>query len=190
MGRIVVSEWMSLDGVFEAESMDQWWNPFHSEDRAKAVQEAIADCDTMLYGRKTYEMLAGYWSTMKNNEMGVAAKLNSVPKYVVSTTLKRPAWENSTLIPGRSQEDVIAEIARLRARRDSRILVNGSATLVEALLKAGLVDELQFLIQPFIMGKGRRFFGEGMHAGLELTFTRSLDKGVTLLRYKPTSSPA
>src|SRR5438445_11223713 len=98
MGKITVWEWMSLDGVFDADVMDQWWNPYHSDGRGKLIQAGIAACEVMLYGRTTYEMLAPYWSSQKNNEMGVAAKLNGVRKYVVSTTLKKPEWENSVVI--------------------------------------------------------------------------------------------
>ncbi|WP_315814564.1 dihydrofolate reductase family protein [Paraflavitalea speifideaquila] len=94
MKKLIVSEWISLDGVFNSATMDQWFNPYHSDSRAKYIQDIIADCDTMLYGRHTYEMLYGYWSPLKNNEMGVADKLNQVKKYVVSANLKKPHGKN------------------------------------------------------------------------------------------------
>lgn len=181
MGKITVSEWMSLDGIFDADLMDQWWNPYHSDARAKHIQAGIASCEVMLYGRATYEMLAPYWSSQKNNEMGVAAKLNGVRKYVVSTTLKKPEWENSVVIKGNH----IEAITRLKQEIEGEILVTGSATLAQSLLEAGLVDELRILVQPIIMGKGKRFFKDGMRTGLELLRTETLDKGVVAEYYKP-----
>src|SRR4051812_22168270 len=98
MRKINVLEWMSLDGVFEAESMNDYFLPFHSEERGNYIRDCILDCDDYLLGRKTYEMLAPYWSTLKNNEMGVADKLNSVSKVIVSKSLKKADWNNSTII--------------------------------------------------------------------------------------------
>ena len=180
MGRIVISEWMSLDGVFDATLMDQWFIPFHSDRRADWIRAGIDACESMLYGRTTYQMLAPYWSALKQNEMGVAAKLNGVRKYVVSTTLEKADWENSILI----RKDTLREIARLKAEAAGDMLLTGSATLAKALLEAGLVDELRVLIQPIILGKGRRFFLEGMRSGLELAGTETLAFGVTALTYK------
>jgi dihydrofolate reductase len=108
MGRIVVSEWMSLDGVFDAASMGEWFNPFHSDKRAAWIRAGIDACESMLYGRVTYQMLAPYWSALKNNEMGVAAKLNGVKKYVVSATLEKDEWGNSSFL----RTDAVREIAR------------------------------------------------------------------------------
>ncbi len=181
MGKIVISEWMSLDGVFDAQMMDEWWNPYHSEGRAAHIQAGINSCEAMLYGKATYQMLAPYWSSQKKNEMGVAAKLNSVRKYVVSATLAKAEWENSVLI----KENHLAAIAKLKEEAKGEILVNGSGLLASSLLTAGMVDELRFLIQPKVMGKGRRFFAEGMRADLELTRSETLEKGVLALWYKP-----
>lgn len=180
MGRIVISEWMSLDGVFDAELMGEWFNPFHSDGRGAWIRAGIDACESMLYGRATYQMLAPYWSAMKNNEMGVAAKLNGVRKYVVSSTLPKAEWENSVLI----KADAVREIARFRAAAAGDMLLTGSATLAKALLEAGLVDEARMLIQPIILGKGRRFFLDGMRSGLELTGTETLDLGVVALTYR------
>jgi dihydrofolate reductase len=179
MRQLIVSEWVSLDGVFDASLMDQWFNPYHSDSRAQYIQETIRDCDAMLYGRLTYEMLYPYRSALKNNEMGVAEKLNKVRKYVVSSTLREGAWENSTVI--RDPEVV----ARLKEEDGGPILVTGSASLVRLLLEYGLVDEMKLLMHPYIMGKGQRFFTEGMHAALTLTGAERLDRDVLLLTYRP-----
>jgi dihydrofolate reductase len=181
MGRIVVSEWMSLDGVFDAASMGEWFNPFHSDKRAAWIRAGIDACESMLYGRVTYQMLAPYWSALRNNEMGVAAKLNGVRKYVVSATLEKEEWENSSFI----RTDAVRGIAKLKTEAKGDMLVTGSATLAKALLEAGLVDELRVLIQPILMGKGRRFFMDGMRSKLELAGTETLDLGVTALTYRP-----
>src|SRR5438034_1085636 len=141
MRQLIVTEWMSLDGIFDASSMEQWFNPYHSDRRAKSIQETIHNCDAMLYGRVTYEMLYPYWSSLKNNEMGVAEKLNKVKKYVASTTLNEAGWENTTII----KNDAIKEITELKQKKGGNILVQGSATLVKSLFEANLVDELKLL---------------------------------------------
>jgi dihydrofolate reductase len=180
MRKLVVSAWVSLDGVFDADTMPQWYTPFDSEGRQTYIREGILACDALLFGRTTYEMLAPYWSSLHNDEMGVARKLNSAPKYVVSTSLKKADWNNSTIIG----EDVIAEITRLKEQPGREIQIEGSATLVQSLMEADLIDEYRFLVHPIIAGKGKRFFKEGMITnGLSLLKTQPLDKGVLVLYY-------
>jgi len=181
MRKLIVTEWMSLDGIFDAASMGQWFNPYHSEGRAKSIQDTIHNCDVMLYGRKTYEMLFPYWSQFKNNEMRVAEKLNSVKKYVVSTTLHEAGWENTTIVGN----DIVHEIGDLKKQDGGNILVQGSAMLVKTLLEAGLVDEFKFIVQPYIMGTQSGQFFNGLTGGLELISTQTLDSGVLVLRYRP-----
>jgi dihydrofolate reductase len=181
MRKIIVTEWISLDGIFDASTMAEWFNPYHSEARAKSIQETIQNCEIMLYGRTTYEMLYPYWSSMKNNEMGVAEKLNTVKKYVVSTTLKEAPWGNTMII----QNDVLNKINDLKNEQGGNILIQGSATLVKALLAAGLVDELKLLVQPHLMGTDKGNFFRDLKCGLELTDLQRLEKGVVLLCYKP-----
>ncbi len=154
MRKLFASEWMSLDRIFDSDSMDHWFNPYHSDERAANIQDVIHSTDAILFGRTTYEMLAPYWSTLKNNEMGIAAKLNSAPKYVVSTTLKQADWNNTTLI----SENVVEAITRLKQQPGGDIHIEGSATLVKSLLEANLIDELRFLVHPYIVGRGKRFF--------------------------------
>jgi len=179
MGRVIAKAWITLDGVFDADSMDQWHMPYESESRAAEIRANMDGSDAMVYGRKTYEMLFPYWSKLKNNEMGIAAKINSVPKYVVSSTLKKADWNNSTVL-GDNLKDEVA----LLKEKHKQIMVDGSASVVRALSKAGLVDEYRLLIHPVVMGKGKKFFTEGMEvAKLKLVKSETLELGVLLMHY-------
>ncbi len=179
--KLIVSAWTTLDGVFDADTMGEWFMPYDSLSRQNYIREGILACDALLLGRKTYEMLAAYWSPLKNNEMGVAAKLNSVAKYVVSSTLKKADWNNSTIIG----KDIIEEIAQLKQHPGNEIQIEGSAILVQSLMEADLIDEYRLLVHPVIMGKGKRFFKEGMNTRLKLIKTQTLEAGVILLCYEP-----
>ncbi|SRR6266540_1705030 len=182
MRKIVVKEWMTLDGVFDAETMDQWWNPYASAERQKYIKEGYSSCDMYLLGRTTYEMLWPYWSTQTNDDDGPGRMLNSVHKYVVSTTLKEAPWKESTIIKG----NVVEEITRLKQQPGKDILIDGSATLVQSLMETDLIDEYRFLIQPIIMGSGKRFFKEGMPiTRLKLVTSKTLSLGVVALTYQP-----
>ena len=180
--KLVVSEWVTLDGVFDAETMGQWFTPYDSDDRREYITESILGCDALLFGRTTYEMLAPHWSVLKNNEEGLADKLNSVSKYVVSSTLKKAEWDNSTII----KERVAEEITKLKQQPGHEIQIEGSATLVQALMEGDLIDEYRFLVHPIIMGSGKRFFNDGMDTTkLKLVKTKTLDLGVVLFCYQP-----
>jgi dihydrofolate reductase len=182
MRKLIVSERVTLDGVFDADTMDQWFMPYHSDDSTEIIKEGVLACDIYLLGRRTYEMLAPYWSRLKNNEMGVADKLNSVSKYVVSSTLQKADWHNSTII----KNNVVAEITRLKEQPGQEILIHGSAALVQSLLKTDLIDEYRFLVSPIIMGSGKRFFKDGSDLKtLKLVDAKMLDKGVLALIYQP-----
>src|SRR6185503_8812424 len=135
MRKLIVSEWMTLDGVFDADTMKEWFLPFDSEDRRACIIKTMDACDAILFGRTTYDMLAPYWSPLKNNEDGLADKINSVPKYVVSSTLKNADWNNSTII----SENVVAEVTRLKQLPGHEIHIEGSATLVKSLAEAELI---------------------------------------------------
>jgi dihydrofolate reductase len=185
--KLIVSEWMTLDGVFDADTMKDWFEPYDSPERQNYIRENVLTSDAFLFGRVTYEMLASYWPNQKNNEMGVADRLNSAPKYVVSSTLKKAEWNNSTII----NEDVVEEVAKLKQQPGQDILMFGSATLVQSLMEAELIDEYRFLVHPTIMGAGKRFFKDGMLATkLNLVKTKTLSSGVTLDCYQSTTSQA
>jgi dihydrofolate reductase len=184
MRKLVVSEWVSLDGVFDADTMTQWFNPYDSKDRQERITELVLASDAFLFGRVTYEMLAGYWPNVKNNDNGdleVANRLNSSPKYVVSSTLKKAEWNNSAII----KQNVVKEVTTLKQQPGHDIVVFGSATLVESLMDADLVDEYRLLVHPIIMGSGKRAFKDGMATRkLTLGETKTLSSGVMSLCYQ------
>jgi dihydrofolate reductase len=183
MRKLVVSEWVTVDGVFDADSMPQWFIPFQSDERATHIKKMIEACDALVLGRTTYEMLGPYWSTQKNEENGPAAKLNSVRKNVVSSTLKKAEWNNSTII----KDNVEKEIAALKEGSGGDILVLGSAALVRSLSRGDLVDEYRFLVHPIIMGSGKRFFTEGMTTKkMNVLESKTLAMGVVAQRYQTT----
>ncbi len=182
MRKLVVSEWVTLDGVFDADTMKEWFEPYDSDDRRNYIRETVLASDAFLLGRVTYEMFAAYWPNQKNNEMGIADRMNSAPKYVVSSTLKKAEWNNSTII----DKNVVDEVTRLKQQPGEDILVFGSATLVELLMEADLVDEYRFLVHPIFMGSGKRFFNDGMvKRKLNLVKTKTLNLGVIQDSYQP-----
>ena len=180
MRKLIVAEFLTLDGVMEAS--EQWQPPYISEEVAEAIQANIHASDAALLGRVTYQMFAAYWPTQTNNEFGVADKLNSQPKFVVSSTLDKAEWNNTTLIKG----NVIEEIRRLKQQVGGDIRLSGSATLAQSLMQAGLVDAYWLLLHPLVRGRGKRLFADGMEsAHLKLLESKAFRSGVVLLRYEP-----
>ena len=162
MGNLVVTEFISLDGVFEdpggASDYEHGGWTFEYDrgsDGDEFKVSELMDAEVQLLGRVTYEGFAEAWPSREGE---FADKLNSDPKYVVSTTLTDPKWQNTTVIAG----DVEAEISRLKDATSGSILVAGSGTLVRALLAADLVDELRLMIFPTILGRGERLFPDGI----------------------------
>jgi dihydrofolate reductase len=181
MRKLIITEWLSLDGIFDAGSMNEWWLPFDSLSRQKYIQETINNCGIMLYGRHTYEMLFPYWSSFTHNEQGVADQLNNCKKYVVSSTLQTAPWKNTQII----RSGLTAAVEDMKSDTGGYILVQGSGSLVKPLLEAGLVDELKLLVNPAIIGKGERLFPEGITTGLRLANVEPYEKDVVLLTYQP-----
>ena len=162
MGRLVVTEFVSVDGVFEdpggSEDYEHggWTFEYDRGEEGNAFKlDELMQADVQLLGRVTYEGFAAAWPS---REGPFAEKLNSDPKVVVSTTLENPSWQNTRVI----SEDVVAEVARLRDETEGTILVAGSGTLVGTLLEADLVDELRLMVFPTILGRGRRLFPDGI----------------------------
>ena len=162
MGRLVVTEFVSVDGVFEdpggAEDYEHGGWTFEydrGDDGNKFKLDELMEAQIQLLGRVTYEGFAAAWPT---REGPFAEKLNNDPKYVVSTTLKEPKWQNTKVISG----DAAAAISALKDQTDGEILVTGSGTLVRTLLEADLVDELRLMVFPTILGRGRRLFPDGI----------------------------
>jgi dihydrofolate reductase len=181
MRKLVASARVSIDGVFDADTMPQWFYPFDSIERQQYITKGIMDCDAILVGRTTYEMLASFWPYQTNDDLGPASKLNSMKKYVVSSNLKKADWNNTTIING----DIVDEIKKLKAQNGSEIQIDGSATLVKFLAEAGLIDEFRLLVHPIIVGEGKGFFKDGLQTNrLKLTNMQTLDKGVIALWYQ------
>src|SRR5258708_5103130 len=180
MRKIIVAEFLTLDGVMEAP--ETWQFPFLSDDGAEFIQKGILALHAQLLGRVTYETFAGYWPLQTRNEFGIADKLNSMPKFVVSTTLDKADWNNSMLI----KKNVIEEITKLKQQPGGDIGITGSATLVEALMRADLIDEFQLQVYPLVLGRGKRLFNEQMDMkGLKLIDTRTFTSQLPALIYHP-----
>jgi dihydrofolate reductase len=192
MGKVVVSQFISLDGVVEdpggAEGFDRGGWAFKFDrgpegDRFK-LDEVMAS-EALLLGRVTYEGFASAWPS-RTDEVGFADKFNSMPKYVVSTTLEDPEWNNSTVIGG----DVAEAVAALKREVDGDILVNGSVQLVRTLMEHDLVDEYRLMVFPTVLGAGKRLFGESGEA-VALRLVDAKPAGETLiLIYEPGANEA
>lgn len=182
MRKIVVSESVSLDGVFEAQTMGQWAQPFFSDERDEFVRKSILASDALLYGRTTYDLEAYYWPNQKKNEYGIADKMNSIPKYIVTSKPLQAQWNNSTVI----NTNVVEEIAKLKQQSGKDILIKGSAMLVQSLMQTGLIDEYRFMVHPVIVGSGKRFFSDEMGmTKLKLVESKPISLGVVTLTYVP-----
>jgi dihydrofolate reductase len=183
MGKIVVTEFITLDGVVKdpggAGEIERGGWAFRFErgpEGDKFKLDEIMDADAQLLGRTTYEGFAAAWPN-REDEAGFAAKFNSMPKYVVSSTLKDPEWENSHVIS-------LDDVPSLRDKHEGDILVAGSATLVRGLLERGLIDELHLMIFPVVLGTGQKLFDEGTEVPFEIVETRPSGE-VTTLVLKP-----
>ena len=191
MGRIVVTEFVSLDGVMEdpggAEDFKYGGWTFEierGEDGDKFKLDEALNADALLLGRKTYEGFAAAWPSREGE---FADKFNNMPKYVVSSTLKDPDWTNSTVLDG----DLTEEVGKLREDVDGDIVVHGSAQLVQALVDDGLVDELRLMVFPVVLGAGKRLFGETSDKRrLRLSDSKTVGDGVTILIYEPAGTEA
>lgn len=186
MGRIVVTEFMSLDGVIEdpggAEGFQHagWSFEIARGDEGDTFKlDETMQAGALLLGRVTYEGFAAAWP---EREGEFADKFNTMPKYVVSSTLGEATWSNSTLLRG----DVVEEVQKLKEQQDGEIVVHGSARLVQTLLEHDLVDELRLMVFPVVLGVGKRLFGSTTDKKrLRLTDSRTVGDGVSILVYQP-----
>ena len=188
MGRIIVTEFVSLDGVMEdpggaGEFRHAGWSfeiPRGAEGDKFKLDETMAS-EALLLGRVTYEGFAAAWPG-REDEFGFADKFNSMPKYVVSSTLENPEWTNSHVLKG----DVVEEVRRLKGELDGDIVVHGSAQLVQTLLEHDLVDELRLMVFPVVLGTGKRLFGETSDKKpLRLADSQVVGEGVAIMTYQP-----
>ena len=191
MGRIVVTEFISLDGVIEAPGGGEkfkyggWtFKISRGEEGDKFKLDETRSSRALLLGRVTYEGFAAAWPSREGE---FADKFNAMPKYVVSSTLTNPTWNNSTVLKGY----VADQVKKLKQTQDGDIVVHGSARLVQTLLDHDLVDELRLMVFPVMLGSGKRLFGETSQLkGLRLVDSKVVGDGVMILRYEPAPEKA
>src|SRR6202165_909655 len=186
MGRIVVSEFVSLDGVMEDPGGSEgskhggWTFRFNrGEDGDKFKLDETRDSEALLLGRVTYEGYAAAWPSRDGDEF--SDKFNSMPKYVVSSTLEKAEWNNSTLLKG----DAVKEVSKLKQKLRGNIMVNGSAQLVQTLIAHDLVDEIRLMVFPVVLGSGKRLFAASDKKPMRLTASKSVGDGIAILVYEP-----
>ena len=185
MGKIVVSENITLDGVIQDPSGDEgferggWLGKVTDREEAgKVLAEETLGADAELYGRRTYEFLASRWPSRSG---ALADRLNEMPKYVVSSTLEDPKWNNTAVLTG----DAVEEVSKLKREVDGEILVPASIQLVRTLFEHDLVDELRLMVFPVVLGAGERLFGEiSDRKPLRIVDTRKLDGELAYVTYE------
>ena len=187
---LAVAEYVSLDGVIQApghagEDRDGGfahggWTGEFMADHQRYNSQLFPTAGAFLLGRRTYEILAGYWPTVTDQRDQIAHALNSRPKHVVSATLREAAWPGTSVITG----DVAGQIGKLKQEPGGPILVLGSATLVHALLAHDLVDEYQLWLHPVVLGRGKRLFGDGNRVDLRLVDSMTTGGGLVILTYQ------
>jgi len=185
MGRIVVTEFVSLDGVMEAPGGGEgfkhagWTFEIERGDEGERFKlEETLDSAALLLGRVTYEGFAAAWPSMEGE---FADKFNTMPKYVVSSTLEAPEWTNSTVLDG----DLVEEVSKLKGAVEGNIVVHGSAQLVQALVEHDLVDEVRLMVFPVVLGSGKRLFGDmADKKRLRLAASKTVGDGIAILTYE------
>ena len=192
MRKLAVIDFLSLDGVMQAPGQPEedteggfehggWAIPYHDETLAESVVESMAATDAYLFGRKTYQNFAAYWPTAPR-EIPFTDHLNNTAKYVVSTTLKDPEWNNTTVIAG----DVVDQVRKLKEQPGKNIAVLGSGRLVQTLTENDLVDEYFLTVYPVVLGGGKRLFRDDAQLRrLELVDSRTTSTGGVVLTYRP-----
>ena len=187
MRKIIVTEFITLDGVVEAPGGNEtdhvhggWSFKYNDPETAKYKVDELASVDALLLGKATYELFAGYWPTQTGG--GFADKINQMPKYIVSRSLQKLDWNNSHLL-----RDLVKDVAALKNTEGGNILVYGSATLVKSLLHYDLIDELRIMVYPLSIGGGLRLFDDNRELKkFTLKYSRVIDNGILILEYQPT----
>jgi dihydrofolate reductase len=195
--KLTTNTQVSVDGVMQAnggrnEKLDPgmerggWARPLFDNEAMTFVEQFYERADAFLFGRRTYDLFAGYWGVMDPSENAIAEALNTKPKYVASSTLTDPEWDDTTVLSG----DVAAAIGELKAKPGGELQVHGSGVLTRWLLGNDLVDEIHLLICPVVVGQGTRLFPDaGPDIALDLVESRSFPKGITLQVYRPAGRP-
>jgi len=179
---LIVTQNTTLDGVIDA--TEGWFTPAgdDNEDIEAALRRQMQAQDALLLGRRTFEEMRGYWPLQTDDTTGIADHLNAVQKYVMSSTLKDPEWENTTVLRGALQ----IEVEALNAAPGGAIGITGSISLMHALIAAGLVDEYRLFVYPVVLGRGARLFDNATNAPkLRLVEATPFRSGVVLLSYRP-----
>ena len=190
MGKIVISENVALDGVIEDPTGGEglgvggwFWETDRGEDGEKFTLDKTLATDALLLGRRTYEFFAATWPP-RGGEL--ADTMNTLPKYLVSSTLQDPGWNNTTVLQG----DVVTEVSRLKQELAGEIAVLGSPRLARTLIEHDLADELRLMIYPVVLGAGARLFGETSDKKpMRLIDTQTVGDGIAILTYKPVRDP-
>jgi dihydrofolate reductase len=179
MRKIIVSEGPALDGVFDAPTMGQWAAPYYSDERDEFIRGILLGADTLLLGRTTYDLQAWYWPNQKEDKYGMANHKNSMAKVVVTSTPLQAQWNNTKTI----EKNAVEEIAKLKQQPGKNILIEGSAMLVQALLQADLIDEINLIVHPALAGSGKRLFSDETAPTrlMKLVANKTLSKGVVAL---------
>ena len=188
MRKIIVTEFITLDGVVEAPGGNEtphphggWQFKYNSPETGKYKIDELASVDALLLGKTTYEVFAAFWPTQ--TDPGFGEPINRLPKYVVSRSLQKVEWNNSHIL-----RDVAKDVAALKKSEGGNILVYGSATLVKALLHHDLVDELRLMVYPLSIGGGLRLFDDNLELKkFGLKNSRATDNGILILEYQPVS---
>lgn len=186
MRKIIVTEFITLDGVVEAPGGNEtphphagWQMKYRSPEGGKYKVEELAKVDALLLGKNTYETFAGYWPSQTDEAFG--SPINKMPKYVVSRTLQKAAWNNSHIL-----RDVAKDVAALKQTDGGDVLVYGSATLTKSLLHHDLIDELRLMVYPLTIGGGLRLFDDNLELKkFELKNSQVLDDGILILEFQP-----
>ncbi len=176
MSKLQVAEFLTLDGVMEAP--DQWNGPFLNEEMGMEIGGTLFQCDALLYGRRTYEEMAAAWPERTGD---MADRFNSIPKFVVSTTLQEVTWNNSRLIKG----NIAEEVSKLKQQFGQNIVILGSGDLVRTLMHHHLIDEYALVVCPLILGKGKRLFQDASRTTLRLVTSKAYTTGAVWLSYQP-----
>jgi dihydrofolate reductase len=177
MRRIILSEFVSLDGVMEEPA---WTAPYWSDEIARFKFDELFAVDALLLGRVTYQGFAAAWPG-RTDEQGYSERMNNLPKYAVSTTLDHLDWNNSTLI----KANIFEEISNLKQQSGQDVLIFGSGQLANWLIQKDLIDQYHLLVYPIILGRGKRLFQNGSTSPLKLVESKSFRSGVTALIYQP-----
>ncbi|WP_433336677.1 dihydrofolate reductase family protein [Spirillospora sp. CA-294931] len=180
MGKVVALVYVSMDGVMEAP--EKWSLKFWNEQHSEYADGLLYTSGALLLGRATYETFAASWPHMEKAEGEFALRMNTLPKYVVSRSLDKAEWNNSTVVEG----DLAEAVAKIKQSHEQNILIYGSGELVTSLIELGLVDELKLWVYPVSVGAGKRLFREGgPAASWTLATTTAFNSGAVVLDYRP-----